>query len=152
MATNASEPVEATLTVNLPVFNPSDVQTWFSQLYAIFNAKKVNLQKLRQAYVVKKLPPEVTNEVVNLLDHMPGEMLYETLKSTIIRRLGESNERILHDLFNSITLDISKPSQLLHKMKALLGNNTMFETVLKNYGPINYIPILLKYWPHLPMI
>lgn len=62
---------------------------------------------------------------------MPKEKPYDTLKAAIIRRVGKSEERRLHDLFNNVNQGYMKPSQLLRKMRSLLGDNTMSEVVLK---------------------
>lgn len=37
---NISQPTEDILMVNLPIYNPGKVLSWFSQLNAIFIAKK----------------------------------------------------------------------------------------------------------------
>lgn len=55
---------------------------------------------------------------------------YDTLKDAILYRMGESEERRLYDLFNNLHLGHYKPSQLLRKMKVLLGDNTMSDTDL----------------------
>ena len=80
---------------------------------------------------MEKLPTDVAAEVVDLLDHMPEDKPYDTLKNTIIRRMGTSDGKKLHDLFYNLTLGHMTPSQLLRKIKFLLGSNTMSETVLK---------------------
>ena len=88
-------------------------------------------------------------EVVDLLDHMPEDKPYDTLKNAIIRRMGTSDGKKLHDLFYNLTLGHMTPSQLLRKIKSLLGSNTMSETVLKkNYGRTNSILIQHKYSHH----
>lgn len=79
MDTHTTEPMEAAIIINLPTYNPTNVQIWFAQLNSIFNAKK----------------------------------------------------RRLHDLFNNVNQGYMKPSQLLRKMRSLLGDNTMSEVVLK---------------------
>lgn len=70
-------------------------------------------------------------EVIDLLDQMPEDKPYDTLKNAIIRCMGTLNGRKLHYLFNNLTLGHMKPLQLLQKMKSLLGDSTMSETVLK---------------------
>lgn len=70
-------------------------------------------------------------EVDNLLNEMPIEKPYDMLRNAIINCTQESEERKLHDLFNNLKLGHLKPSQLLRKMKSLLGANTISDTVLK---------------------
>ena len=66
--------------------------------------------------------------------------------------MGTSDEKRLHDLFNSLTLAHMKPSQLLRKMKSLLENSTMSEKVLKNYGWTSSTYIQRRYSHHSPRI
>lgn len=131
MENNDIEPTTATISASIPSYNPTNIPVWFSQLNALFSAKKVTSQVSRYAYVVEKLPTDVAAEVVDLLDQMPEDKPYDKLKNAIIRRMGTSDGKKLHDLFNNLTLGHMKPSQLLRKMKSLLGDSTMSETVLK---------------------
>ncbi|CAE1239781.1 unnamed protein product [Acanthosepion pharaonis] len=92
----------AAVLVNLPVFNTMNVHVWFSQLSAIFQAERIQSQNARFAYVVEKPPPDIASEVSDLT--------------------GKSEKRRINDLFNTLQLDQNKPTQLLRKMKNLLGN------------------------------
>ena len=80
---------------------------------------------------MEKLPTDVATEVVDLLDHIPEDKPYDAQKNAIIKRMGTSDGKKLHDLFYNLTLGHMTPSQLLRKIKSLLGSNTMSETVLK---------------------
>lgn len=62
---------------------------------------------------------------------MPSDKPYDPLKEAILHRNGQSVEQKLRDLFNNLSLGQSKPSQLLRKMRVLLGSNTMSDTVLR---------------------
>ncbi|CAE1260587.1 unnamed protein product [Acanthosepion pharaonis] len=97
----------------------------------MFNARKVTSQHAHYAFVVEKPPSDVALKVADLLSEVTAEKPYDTLKDAILYRTGESEERRLHDLFNNHHLGHYKPSQLLRKMKALLGDNTMSDTVLR---------------------
>ena len=125
------EPTTATISASIPSYNPTNIPVWLSQLNALFSAKKITSQTSKYAYVVEKLPTDVAAEVVDLLDHMPEDKPYDTLKNAIIKRMGTSDGKKLHDLFYNLTLGHMTPSQLLRKIKSLLGSNTMSETVLK---------------------
>lgn len=46
-ANTTTESAEATLSMNLPVYNPINLQTWFPQFCVIFNAMKITSQKSR---------------------------------------------------------------------------------------------------------
>lgn len=85
--------------MNLPA-NSNNVQTWFAQLHAIFNAKRITSQSVRFAYVVEKLPPDVASEVLHL-SNVPSERPYDTLRDAILQRTGYTEGRKLRGLFNN---------------------------------------------------
>lgn len=52
----------------------------------MLNSKHIYSQSSQYAYFVEKLPPEVTIEVSDLLDEMPTDKAYDTLKEAILQR------------------------------------------------------------------
>ena len=80
---------------------------------------------------VEKLPTDVAAEVVDLLDHMPEDKPYDTLKNAIIRRMGTSDGKMLHDLFYNLTLGHMTPSQLLRKIKSVRKKHHVRDSVKK---------------------
>lgn len=71
MATNtATDPVEATLTINQAVYNPINKQTWFSIL------RKSRRRDL-DTYIVENLLPKVATKVVDLLEEIQEEATYK---------------------------------------------------------------------------
>lgn len=75
---------EATVLLNLPIFDTTNVHVWFAQLNAIFQVKNIQSQTARYAYVVEKLPPEIASDVLDLLDNVPAHNPFDTLKEAII--------------------------------------------------------------------
>ena len=67
--------------------------------------------------------------IVDLLNDMAVEKPYDKLKNAIIRRFGKSNERRLHDLFNTFNLGRMELSQLWKKMQSFFFRDNM--SVLK---------------------
>lgn len=126
--TNSTETV---LTLNLSAYNTINIQNWFSQIQAMFDAKRMTSQYTKYAYVVETLPCDVATEVIDVLEYMPEEKPYDTLKNAIIRCTGGSKQRRIYNLFNNLRLGDMKHSQLLRKMKAVLGIKVMCDTVLK---------------------
>ncbi|CAE1170714.1 unnamed protein product [Acanthosepion pharaonis] len=114
----------------MPAFN-SNVQTWFLQLDAIFQARHVTSQQSKFASVVEKLPAEVAAEVADILTSLPIDKPYETLKQAILHRSGFSEKRKIRDLLTNVTIGDSKPSQLLRRMQQLLGDNNISATVFR---------------------
>ena len=60
------EPTTAAISASIPSYNPTNIPVWFSQLNALFSAKKITSQTSKYAYVVEKLPTDVAAEVVDL--------------------------------------------------------------------------------------
>lgn len=140
---------ESSMKLNLPEYG-SNVQTWFNQLNAIFSARRITSQASKYAYVVEKLPTEVATEVSDLLTNMPVEKPYEVLKDAILCRTGFSEERKLRELFTNVTLGTSKPSQLLRKMRTLLGTNTMSDAILQQLWFDKLKPNMIQILASLP--
>lgn len=122
---------ETAVVLTLPTFDMANVNVWFAQTEAIFQAKHIHSQTARYAYVVEKLPPEIAADVLDLLEAVPAQNPFDVLKEAIIYRTGKSHERRLHDLFNTVQLGDSRPSQLLRRMKSLLGKNSMSESLFR---------------------
>ncbi|CAE1266887.1 unnamed protein product [Acanthosepion pharaonis] len=127
---DSAPPTQATLKVDLPTYN-TNLQTWFIQLDAIFQAIPITSEQLKFASVVEKLPADVASEVADILNDLPSDKPYEVLKQAILQRTGCSEERKFRELLTNVTLGSSKPSQLLRRMQTLLGANSMSEAVLK---------------------
>ncbi|CAE1263959.1 unnamed protein product [Acanthosepion pharaonis] len=121
---------ETAIRLEMPVFN-SNVQTWFLQLDAIFQARHITSQQSKFAAVVEKLPAEVAAEVADILTSLPIEKPYETLKQAMLHRSGFSEERKRRDLLTNVTIGDAKPSQLLRRMQQLLGENDISTTVFR---------------------
>ncbi|CAE1304533.1 unnamed protein product [Acanthosepion pharaonis] len=100
---------------------------WFAQTEAIFQAKHIHSQTARYTYIVKKLQPEITADVLDLLEAVLTHSPFDIQKEAIIYHTGKLHERRLHDLFNTIQLGDSRPS--LRHMKNLLGKNSMSESL-----------------------
>ncbi|CAE1167122.1 unnamed protein product [Acanthosepion pharaonis] len=102
----------------MPAYN-SNAQTWFIQLDAIFQDRRITSQQSKFAFVVEKLPAEVAADVADILTRFSTDKPYEVLRQAILHRTGCSGERT------------SKPSQLLRRMQSLPGSTTISDTVLK---------------------
>lgn len=82
----------------------------FKQMQAVFNAKKIVSQRVCYFSMAGKKLPSVVEEATALLETIPEENPYDTLKTAIIKRIAKSNESMLRDLFNNVELGDPTPS------------------------------------------
>jgi hypothetical protein len=71
--------------------------------------------------VISALPQSVVEEVIDLLEDIPPEKPYDALKSAILKRTSVSDSERIHKLLTETQLGDMKPSQLLRKMRGLVG-------------------------------
>lgn len=105
----------------LPQFDSANPDLWFLQAEAQFNTRFVSTEDLRYSLIVPALPSNIATEVRDILTCPPDESAYSTLKAAILERVGSSQRVKARLLLASTELGDSKPSQLLRKMKHLLG-------------------------------
>ncbi|CAE1319646.1 unnamed protein product [Acanthosepion pharaonis] len=99
---------------------------------ALFDAKRITSQRTRYCYLVEKLPADIVEEVMDLLENVPDDNPYDRLKEAILKRTGASNEAMLRNLFTQVELGDRTPSQLLRHMRTLLGDNKMSENIMRS--------------------
>ena len=93
--------------------------------------RNITSQSTQFAYVILSLPPEIAQEIHDLLLSPPSDHPYDTLKSELIRRTSASEQKCLHQLLISEELGDRKPSQLLCKMRQLLGDKVLEDGILR---------------------
>lgn len=121
----------AGVSVKLPSFWPGDVELWFSLCEAEFDACGVKRQETMFGHIARTLPPEIAQEVRDLIVTRPATSQYDTLKAAVIKRTSVSEQRRLRQLLSEEELGDRKPSQLLRQMRQLLGTRTFDESLLR---------------------
>ena len=104
---------------------------WFAQVEAQFLTRNTTSQKTIFAYVIAALQPKIAQEVRDLLITPPADQPYDTLKRELIQRTTATEQKCLHQLLISEELGDRKPSQLLRRMRQLLGESALQDPILR---------------------
>lgn len=120
-----------TTALHLPPFWANDPVLWFGQVEAQFTARHITSQATRFGHVLAALPPEVALEIRDLILTPPTERPYDVVKEELIRRTACSEQRRLQQLLHAEELGDRKPTQLLRRMRQLLGSDTADAPILK---------------------
>ncbi|XP_037505841.1 uncharacterized protein LOC119382197 [Rhipicephalus sanguineus] len=112
--TNASE-------LKVPDFWPKNPWVWFSQVEARFQLRRVTSQESKYLHIVAALPPDIADAIDDALASAPSVKAYDELKSAVLKRLEVSEQSRLQQLLSHEELGGKRPSQLLHRMRQLLG-------------------------------
>ncbi|KAH7964146.1 hypothetical protein HPB51_027616 [Rhipicephalus microplus] len=99
---------------------PSSLQTspWVK---AHFRLRQITSRQARYWHLVSCLPPDVVDDLADILASPHPSHLYDTLKTAIISRMSESEHSRLQQLITATELGDRHPSQLLRRMRQLLG-------------------------------
>ncbi|KAH8027785.1 hypothetical protein HPB51_009667 [Rhipicephalus microplus] len=107
--------------VNLPPFWPNSPSTWFLQVEVHFRLRQITSQQTRHWHLVSCLPLNVADDLADILASPHPSHPYDTLKAAIISRKSESEHSRLQQLIAATELGDCRPSQLLRRMRQLLG-------------------------------
>lgn len=125
------DPIENLITINLPAFGTANPRVWFTQMEAFFRYRKITSQETMFSLVTAHLPNDIATEVIDIIDPMPAEQPYTTLKAAILKRTTVSDEARLQRLLSGLELGDRTPSQLLRHMRSLAGNFKLNDTILR---------------------
>lgn len=117
-----SEEVQAVQAIKLPTFFKANPNLWFMQVEAQFHISKIKNDASKYYMVVAALDTEVLHQVSDVLNDLPPQRMYETLKNKIIQRFSESENQQIRKLLTDLELGDRKPSQLLREMRNLAAD------------------------------
>ncbi|CAH8463638.1 unnamed protein product [Dicrocoelium dendriticum] len=115
----------------LPPFRETNPKAWFNQLESIFSLHGVNSDSVKFHCVVAALPPQVVDDLDDILELPEHQKSYDELKAVVLKRFGISDHARVTQLLNETELGDRKPSQLLHKMQALAKPLAVGDSFLK---------------------
>ena len=112
------------ITLKLPPYWPADPELWFAQVEAQFATRHVTTDGTKYSYLVASLTPESAAEVRDLLITPPDTDRYKGLKEALVKRTTNSEQARIKQLLTTEELDGRRPTQLLRRMRQLVGSNT----------------------------
>lgn len=114
-------PDVAVLQLRLPTFVRKNPHVWFAQVEAVFDLHRVTSEATRFRHLLCNLPPEVADEVADVIGAPLNDAPYQRLKQSILDRTTASESARLRHLLTHEELGDRRPSQLLNTMRQLVG-------------------------------
>ncbi|CAH2101295.1 unnamed protein product [Euphydryas editha] len=107
--------------VRIPPFWPEEPALWFAQIEGQFIISGITADTTKFYYVIAQLDHQYAAEVKDVITSPPAENKYNKLKTELIKRLSESQERKVQQLLIHEELGDRKPSQFLRHLRTLAG-------------------------------
>ncbi|KAG0426739.1 hypothetical protein HPB47_026165, partial [Ixodes persulcatus] len=114
----------AAFQIKLPTFWAKNATVWFAQVEAQFQLHHITSQTTKYLHVVSSLTAELADELEDILAAPAASNQYDLLKAAILARKTPSERRRLQHLLNMEELGDQRPSQLLRRMRQLMGDVT----------------------------
>lgn len=105
--------------IRLPEFYEINPEIWFARVEAQFKLAKVVSEQTRYDILVSQVDLKVLTQVWDLVNTTPTAQPYSTLKTAIIDRFSESEQRRLHRLLDKAEVGDRKPSHFLNELRTL---------------------------------
>ncbi|XP_064468487.1 uncharacterized protein LOC135379170 [Ornithodoros turicata] len=110
------------VTVKLPPFWVRNPATWFIQAEAQFHLAGITAQSTKFYHVISALSSSAAEEVYDIIASPPLDIPYDKLKAALLKRTTCSGRARLQQLLSAEELVDRRPTQLLRRMKQLLGD------------------------------
>ncbi|KAH9377940.1 hypothetical protein HPB48_006128 [Haemaphysalis longicornis] len=115
-------PDVAVLQLHLPTFVCKNPHVWFAQVEAVFDLHRDTSEDYYFfRHLLCNLPPEVADEVADVIGAPLNDAPYQRLKQSILDRTTASESARLRHLLTHEELGDRRPSQLLNTMRQLVG-------------------------------
>ncbi|UYV62951.1 hypothetical protein LAZ67_2002602 [Cordylochernes scorpioides] len=121
--------------IKAPEFWPNDPELWFITLESQFLLNKpspITNDDTKFSYLISLLPPSTAIEVREFIMSPPPDNKYDALKKAIIKYTADSEIKKLQQLLTQEELGDRLPSQLLRRLRQLVGESkAVCDTTLK---------------------
>ncbi|BHF71607.1 hypothetical protein SprV_0401466700 [Sparganum proliferum] len=123
-STNSNDPTTSLsgLVSSLPDFWQHAPELYFFRIEATFHSAKITRETDKYYKLVEALPPTILSQVQTLLRDPPTDAPYTKLKAELLRLTSVSDRQRYHALVKEEALGDRKPSELLRRMRSLVGN------------------------------
>ncbi|BHF85288.1 hypothetical protein SprV_1002845100 [Sparganum proliferum] len=132
-STNSNDPTTSLsgLVSSLPDFWQHAPELYFFRIEATFHSAKITRETDKYYNLVEALPPTILSQVQTLLRDPPSDVPYTRLKADLLRLTSVSDRQRYHAPVKEVALGDRKPSELLRRMRSLLGNMQIDEKFFK---------------------
>ncbi|XP_064458440.1 uncharacterized protein LOC135368832 [Ornithodoros turicata] len=132
-ASSVPQPSLSAVAVKLPQYFDRNPGVWFIQAEAQFSLAGVTPQQTKFYHVISALTPTAADEVYDVLANPSPTTPYDQLKKALLQRTTASSRSRLQQLLSAEELGDRRPTQLLRRMRQLLGDNSvsMDDTLLR---------------------
>lgn len=122
MSDDDNSSAAAAVSFKAPPFCSQDPSIWFSILECGFKTAKITNSLTRYTHAVSLLPADVLPQVSDVIaSAYNSDHAYEDLKTALLQRFQSSVATRLRELLSKEELGNEKPTDLLRRMKQLLG-------------------------------
>ena len=115
--------------IKLPAFWIRNPTLWFAQVDAQFHKKRVTSDNSKYYAVIAMLDSNILEKVSDLIESPPQADKYQSLKTALINRFTDSQQKQLHLLVTDLELGDKTPSQLLREMRTLAAGSLSEEAL-----------------------
>ncbi|XP_064488375.1 uncharacterized protein LOC135400475 [Ornithodoros turicata] len=126
--------------LRLPSFWIKNPKTWFRQVKALFQARRIQNQMTKYCEVQPLIPLELIDDIDDVLSSIRPDNAYDTLKSAIVSRTTVSERARIQQLLTTEERGDRRPSQLLHRMRQLLGDRSDDHSAILRERFLNRLP------------
>ncbi|XP_051860255.1 uncharacterized protein LOC127565511 [Drosophila albomicans] len=118
------------IAVKIPPFWPEHPELWLSQIEAQFVLAGITSDETKFNTILASIEAPVLARIADAIVNQPRTGKYENLKSCILERFCESEQKKIQKLISETDLGDKRPTQLLNELNALAANKVQ-ESFLK---------------------